>query len=72
MVRRCVVRFLCFFTLLALVACGTDSQSGASETGVKAGPGVDLARKVLRTALISDYSGPLAALRYCQMLWIGE
>ena len=39
MVRRCVVRFLCFFTLLALVACGTDSQSGASETGVKAGPG---------------------------------
>ena len=61
MVRCCVIRGLCFFTLLALVACGTDSQSGAGETGVKAGPGVDLARKVLRLGLLSDYSGPLAA-----------
>ncbi len=61
MARRSAVRFLCFFMLLVFVACGTDSQSGADESGVRAGPGVDLARKVLRIGLLNDFSGPLAA-----------
>jgi ABC-type branched-subunit amino acid transport system substrate-binding protein len=46
--------------LLALSGCVSNSGTGSSSSGLKAGPGVDLTNKTITLGILSPYSGPVA------------
>src|SRR6266852_467458 len=47
--------------VLALSGCASSSSSGSSGSGLKTGPGVDVAHKTITLGILSPYSGPVAA-----------
>jgi ABC-type branched-subunit amino acid transport system substrate-binding protein len=47
--------------LLALSGCASSNSSGSSGSGLKTGPGVDVANKTITLGILSPYSGPVAA-----------
>lgn len=48
-----------FIILLVLSSCASATNSGGS-SGIKAGPGVDVAKKTINLAILSPFSGPVA------------
>jgi ABC-type branched-subunit amino acid transport system substrate-binding protein len=59
-------RFLCAYIIILLaglpiLAACASSSGGSSTSGLKAGPGVDLAKKTITLGILSPYSGPVAA-----------
>ncbi len=46
--------------LMALSGCASSNGSSGNSSGIKAGPGVDLASKTITLGILSPYSGPVA------------
>ena len=47
--------------LLVLSSCASASTSSNGSSGIKAGPGVDVAKKTITLGILSPFSGPVAA-----------
>ena len=47
--------------LLVLSSCASASTSSTGSSGIKAGPGVDVAKKTITLGILSPFSGPVAA-----------
>jgi ABC-type branched-subunit amino acid transport system substrate-binding protein len=52
---------LAFATLLLVLSGCASSSSGTSSSAIKAGTGVDVAKKTITLGILSPYSGPVAA-----------
>ncbi len=59
--RMYIYALTLFMALLVLSSCASASNSSSGTGGIKAGPGVDIAKKTITLGILSPFSGPVAA-----------